>query len=136
MRKRFALIVLPLVIAAATASLAAALGGMFTASNATVVRPCNDAAITAHGKALAAQGRQIFRYDTFGDQAFWGGALQLHKAIEGSKLGGVGDGVSPATALAVGLKVDVRKLPLAVRQGLKAGQVDLTSPATTWRCSS
>jgi hypothetical protein len=50
------------------------------------------------------EGRQIFRFDTFGDQAFWGGALKLHKAIEGSKLGGVGTGVSPNTALAVGLK--------------------------------
>jgi hypothetical protein len=72
----------------------------FTASNATVVKPLNDVAITAHGKTLVAQGRHIFRFDTFGDEDFWGGTLQLHKAIEGSKLGGVGDGVSPATALA------------------------------------
>ena len=45
-------------------------------------------------------GRQIFRYDTFGSEAFWGDALQLHKAIAGSKSGGIGDGVSPKTALA------------------------------------
>ncbi|MGH7060427.1 MAG: hypothetical protein ACREFH_08585, partial [Stellaceae bacterium] len=39
---------------------------------------------------LVREGRQIFRFDTFGDQAFWGGALQLHKAIEGSAHRGVG----------------------------------------------
>ena len=57
------------------------------------------------------QGEQIFRFDTFGDQAFWGDTLKLHQAIEGAKLGGVGAGVSPKTALAVGLKVDVDALP-------------------------
>src|SRR5262245_22026744 len=53
----------------------------------------------------ADRGRQTFRYATFGDEAFWGDQLQLHKAIEGAALGGVGPGVSPKTALAVGLKV-------------------------------
>ena len=56
---------------------------------------------------LINRGRQIFRFDTFGDQAFWGGALKLHRAIEGRANGGVGPGVSPKTALAVGLKFDV-----------------------------
>ena len=51
---------------------------------------------------LVALGRQIFRFDTFGDQAFWGDTLKLHQAIEGSALGGIGPGVSPKTALAVG----------------------------------
>jgi len=77
------------------------------------------------------QGRQIFRFDTFGDESYWGDTLGLHKAIEGAKLGGVGGGVSPATALAVGLKVDVDALPPAVIEGLKHGSVDLNSPATT-----
>ena len=49
------------------------------------------------------RGRDIFRFDTFGDQAFWGDTLKLHQAIEGARLGGVGPGVSPRTALAVGL---------------------------------
>ena len=57
------------------------------------------------------QGRRIFRFDTIGDESFWGDTLGLHKAIEGANLGGVGDGVSPVTALAVGLKVDVDALP-------------------------
>jgi len=84
-----------------------------------------------NAERLADQGRQIFRFDTFGDQAFWGDTLGLHKAIEGAKFGGVGPGVSPATALAVGLKVDQDALPLAVVQAIQAGQVDLNDPATT-----
>src|SRR5215471_9765229 len=78
-----------------------------------------------------AKGRHIFRYDTFGDQAFWGDALKLHQAIAGANLGGVGPGVSPATALAVGLKVDVDALPVSLRRQLAAGEVDLNAPATT-----
>src|ERR1051325_6562156 len=77
------------------------------------------------------RGRNTFRYDTFGDQDFWGGALHLHKAIKGQKLGGVGPGVDPATALAVGLKVDEDALPQSVIRALKAGQVNLKDPAMT-----
>ena len=46
-------------------------------------------------------GMQTFRFDTFGDEAWWGDTLHLHQAIEGAKFGGVGPGVSPRTALAV-----------------------------------
>jgi hypothetical protein len=80
---------------------------------------------------LFEQGKDVFRFDTFGDEAFWGGALQLHRAIEGEKLGGVGPGVSPKTALAVGLKVDSQALPDSLKQALAAGQVNLDDPATT-----
>src|SRR5579864_1753904 len=82
-------------------------------------------------QSLAEQGKNIFRNDTFGDQDFWGGALQLHTAIEGAQHGGVGPGVSPATALAVGLKVDQDALPSALVQQIKAGKVDLNDPAVT-----
>jgi hypothetical protein len=77
------------------------------------------------------QGLQVFRYETFGDEAFWGDTLQLHRAIEGSKHGGVGPGVNPKTALSVGLKVDVDSLPESLVSQLKAGMVDLDDPATT-----
>ena len=77
------------------------------------------------------EGRQIFRFDTFGDEDFWGGTLQLHKAIEGSKFGGVGAGVSPSTALALGLKVDVDALPPSLQEQLKHGKVNLSDPAVT-----
>ena len=80
---------------------------------------------------LVAQGKQVFRFDTFGDQDFWGGALKLHRAIEGAQFGGVGPGVSPATALAVGLKVDVQALPDSLQNKLRKGQVNLNDPAVT-----
>src|SRR6266498_3397627 len=80
---------------------------------------------------LIADGQQIFRFDTFGDEDFWGGQLQLHKAIEGAQFSGVGPGVSPNTALAVGLKVDVQALPGSLQTQLNNGQVDLNDPAVT-----
>ena len=76
-------------------------------------------------------GRRIFRSDTFGSEAFWGDALQLHKAIAGEKHGGVGGGVSPKTALSVGLKVDADAVPSALKQQIKQGKVNLDDPATT-----
>src|SRR5512147_1202597 len=80
---------------------------------------------------MVEEGRQIFRYDTFGDEAFWGDTLQLHRAIAGQANGGVGPGVSPRTALAVGLKVDQDALPPPLLSGIRQGTVDLDNPATT-----
>jgi hypothetical protein len=90
-----------------------------------------DAEITANANTFLADGRQIFRFDTFGDEAFWGGTLQLHQAIKGSALGGVGPGISPSTALSLGLKVDVDALPQKLIQDLRKGRVNLDDPATT-----
>ncbi len=81
-----------------------------------------DSMINSNSQNLLMQGRQTFRFDTFGDEAFWGDTLQLHKAIEGEANGGVGPGVSPNTALAVGLKVDVDALPQPLIQKLKQGR--------------
>ena len=67
-------------------------------------------------------GQSIFRYDTFGDEQLWTGVLRMHEVLAT---------VPPATALAVGLKVDVEALPGEVIDALKAGQVDLTDPAVT-----
>ena len=78
-----------------------------------------------------ALGRQTFRFRTFGDEAFWGGALRLHEAIAGEANGGVGAGVSPADALDLGLKVDVDALPARLRQQLRREEVNLNDPATT-----
>jgi len=91
----------------------------------------NDRQIGAHAQRMIDEGRRIFRFDTFGSEGFWGDALQLHKAIAGEKNGGVGGGVSPKTALSVGLKVDTAALPAALVAQIKAGQVDLDDPATT-----
>ncbi|HEX6244597.1 MAG TPA: hypothetical protein VFZ61_26945 [Polyangiales bacterium] len=81
-------------------------------------------------RGMIEEGRRTFRFDTFGDERFWGGTLRLHDAIKGSALGGVGPGVSPETALRVGLKVDVAALPRSLLRQLRAGQVDLTDPTT------
>lgn len=91
----------------------------------------NDRAIGANAQKMIEEGRRIFRFDTFGSEAFWGDALQLHKAIAGEKNGGVGPGVSPKTALAVGLKVDADALPKELVAQIKAGKIDMNDPATT-----
>src|SRR5918912_4567803 len=90
-----------------------------------------DRQITAHMEQMMEEGRESFRNDTFGDEAFWGDLLQLHKAIAGAALGGVGAGVSPKTALAVGLKVDSDALPNRLIKDLEKGRVNLDDPATT-----
>src|SRR5438270_2019540 len=77
------------------------------------------------------QGEQTFRFNTFGDQAFWGDTLKLHQAIEGAGLGGVGPGVSPKTALAVGLKVDLDALPSNLVEQIEKDRVNLNDPAVT-----
>jgi len=90
-----------------------------------------DRVIEDNAETLLQEGRRTFRFDTFGSEAFWGGALRLHEAIAGADLGGVGPGISPGTALAVGLKVDVDALPANLQQFLRLGRVDLDNPATT-----
>ena len=72
---------------------------------------------------LVAQGKQIFRYDTFGDEVQWTDTLRMHEVISAA--------VDPVTALSVGLKVDAEALPQSVVDGIKNGTVDLKDPATT-----
>jgi hypothetical protein len=90
-----------------------------------------DAQIVTNANLLFEEGRNTFRFDTFGDEAFWGGQLQLHQAIEGAALGGVGPGISPATALSLGLKVDLDALPPSLANHIRQGKVNLNDPATT-----
>lgn len=47
-----------------------------------------DATVVDHAVRQIERGRFIFRQDTFGDQAFWGGKLRLHQAIAGEANGG------------------------------------------------
>jgi hypothetical protein len=70
-----------------------------------------------------AVGQEIFRFDTFGDEQLWTDVLRMHEVIPAA--------VDPATALGVGLKVDVNALPQTLIDALKAGQVDLTDPKVT-----
>jgi mono/diheme cytochrome c family protein len=71
---------------------------------------------------LAAEGKQTFRFDTFGDETKWTDALRLHEVVRT---------LPPSTALAVGLKVDAEALPPEVVAGIKSGAISLTDPATT-----
>ena len=92
----------------------------------TVVLSCNGDGPTGLAPidtALAAEGKAIFRYDTFGDEKYWTDTLRMHEVIQGA--------VSPRAALGVGLKVDVEALPQSVRDALAAGQIDLDDPAVT-----
>jgi cytochrome c553 len=86
---------------------------------------------TDHNPNLVQEGKQTFRFDTFGDEDFWSGLLHLDKAIAGEANGGFGAGVSPETALKVGLKVDAEALPPDVVAGITSGAIKLNDPATT-----
>jgi cytochrome c5 len=98
--------------------------------DAPVTPPTPDAPVTPpvmdpvkdSAAAMIDEGRQTFRFDTFGDEDFWGGVLKLHQAVAT---------VSPAVALSVGLKVDVDAVPPAVATGIMNGSVDLNDPANT-----
>ncbi len=85
----------------------------------------------ANEKRMYEEGQRIFRNDTFGSEAFWGGKLQLHRAILGDKQGGVGPGLSPKDALRLGLKVDQGEMPEAAVEMIKRGTFDLEKPETT-----
>ena len=77
----------------------------------------------AEQAALVAQGKDIFRFDTFGDETQWTDKLRLHETISAK--------VDPTTALSVGLKVDAEALPPAVVQGIQNKTISLSDPATT-----
>ena len=109
----------------------AALSAMFIvatalwASRGTTEEPREapfDRVIKENARTQVEEGRQIFRFDTFGDEEFWGNLLRLHEAIQT---------VSPRTALGVGLKVDVDALPGALKSDLRHGRVNLDDPANT-----
>ena len=112
-----------------------AAGALYLLSGSSSAREQPTAAggqpVQAHASQLAEQGRQIFRFDTFGDEKFWGDSLKLHRAVAGAANGGVGPGLSPKAALGVGLKVDVDALPPELQQALARGEVDLDDPAVT-----
>jgi hypothetical protein len=90
-----------------------------------------DEQIDRSAQRMLAEGKQTFRFDTFGDEAFWGDQLKLHLAIEGEQNGGVGPGLSPRAALALGLKVDVEALPPGLVKQLRQGRVNLDDPDVT-----
>ena len=90
-----------------------------------------DDKVTRNAEQMMREGKEIFRYDTFGSEAFWGEQLQLHRAILRDKKGGVGKGLTARQALQLGLKVDSRKIPRLLGEVLKEGSVSLDDPDTT-----
>ncbi|MGH8147990.1 MAG: c-type cytochrome [Rhodanobacteraceae bacterium] len=106
--------ILSIVIAGSLSLLATSGGAIYAATQK--VQPQSDA-------ALIKQGQWVFRHDTFGDYIKWTNQLHMNKVISTS--------ISPATALALGLKVDVDALPESVKQGILNGTVNLNSPQTT-----
>jgi mono/diheme cytochrome c family protein len=110
-----------------TAPLAGGAVASLAVAAVVLTASCND----GHGPAgpapldpaLVAQGKTIFRHDSYGDETFWTDTLRLHEVIRSV--------VSPKVALSVGLKVDVDTLPAAVRDAIQSGQVSLDDPATT-----
>lgn len=104
--------------AAVLVVLLTACGGGGSEPQAEALQP-----LQARGQNLVAQGRHIFRFETFGDEAKWTDTLRMHEVIAAA--------LDPTTALSVGLKVDVDALPNHIKQGIASGAVDLNSPQTT-----
>jgi hypothetical protein len=82
-----------------------------------------DASIRSNMDEMFTKGKQVFRYETFGDEAFWTDKLKLHQAVAGEKYGGVGPGLTPKAALAAGLKVDLDILPAPLRNAIRDGKM-------------
>src|SRR5687768_14748214 len=77
----------------------------------------------AADRSQLANGRNVFRFDTFGDEQFWTDTLRLNEVIESS--------LDPLLALELGLKVDTDALPPELIDAIQNMEVDLTDPQTT-----
>jgi len=103
----------------------------FDASSHLIAQAFTFSAIVEQATSTIRRGQRTFRFDTFGDEAFWGTALQLHQAIQGERFGGVGPGLSPRVALQLGLKVDRQALPAELLDRIRNGTLNLDDPANT-----
>jgi len=110
--------------------------GLLSSSASQVTGQGNGASqdpVVANAQRLITEGRETFRADTFGDEAFWGGLLHLHDAINGAALGGVGLGLTARSALQLGLKVDIDALSGQDASRVRRGDINLDSVETTLR---
>lgn len=82
-----------------------------------------NASINENASEMLEKGKAVFRFETFGDEAFWTDKLQLHKAIADEKAGGIGKGLTPKAALEAGLKVDLDVLPKVVKDKIREGKL-------------
>ena len=122
---------LPRFVAVCVLTVSLAFGVVLAAQSSRSGPETFDRRIDDNATAMLTDGRQIFRYDSFGSEAFWSGKLRLNQAIVGARFGGVGNGLTPATALAVGLKVDAAALPREVLDSLAAGTFDVNNVSNT-----
>lgn len=109
--------------AAALCLLATLSAGCASRQSPDASTPTGFGVATDASAATLAEGRRIFRFETFGDEQFWTDTARMHEVVQKS--------VSPTMALSVGLKVDADAIPADVAQAIKDGKVDLNSPATT-----
>jgi hypothetical protein len=86
--------------------------------------------INDNASEMLEKGKAVFRFETFGDEAFWTDELQIHRAIADSKHGGIGEGLSPEKAIEAGLKVDLSLLPGFLKKEVQDGNI-LNDPAVT-----
>jgi hypothetical protein len=81
-----------------------------------------NSSINDNARDMMEKGKAVFRFETFGDEAFWTDKLQLHKSLVNKEHGGNGEGLTPKAALAAGLKVDLKLLPEILKQKIKEGK--------------
>lgn len=92
------------------------------AASSSLASAAQDPALFRDAAGMLARGQRTFRFDTFGNEAFWGGALRLHETLAT---------LPPAAALQLGLKVDAAALPPELIRLIRRGRVDLQDPAVT-----
>ena len=84
-----------------------------SSSNATVASdgPANQGTLSPRQDGSAPAGRDVFRFETFGNEGFWTDAVRLPAGMKAAK-------VTPLQAMQLGLSVDVDAVDPATRQEL------------------
>ena len=78
--------------------------------------------VEIEAQRMVTEGRRTFRYDTYGDEAFWSGQLRIHEALAT---------LTPRQVLGLGVKVDADALSARTLQAIRHGRVNLDDPAVT-----
>ncbi|MBA2259350.1 MAG: hypothetical protein H0W18_10665, partial [Acidobacteria bacterium] len=83
------------------------LGAVITAQS----RPAGKPEAMADRNTSALAGREVFRFETFGNEGFWTDAMRMPKGVLDAKL-------TPLQALEAGLLVDIDAVPASMRDAL------------------
>lgn len=75
--------------------------------------PANQGTRVPRQDGNAKSGREVFRFETFGNEGFWTDAVRLPKGVKDKK-------VTPVQALKLGLQVDVEALDSTTRDAVAA----------------